>query len=330
MQQGKQMTAITIPNTDLMVSPICLGTGEMGSGLNEKDSFKLLDLFFELGGNFLDTAHVYGSWVPGLQSPSEKTIGAWMKSRGNRQKMVIATKGAHPDLQTMHIPRMSSQEIIRDLNESLDHLQTDFIDLYWLHRDDPNRPVEDILETLESQVRVGKIRYYGASNWKTDRLREAWEYAEKRNITGFVADQSLWNVAVLAGTPYGDATLGWMDEERFRFHMETGMAMIPYQSQAFGLFQRMENGTLDQMNQGFLGFYKSIETGERFERMMHVKAQTGLTITQIVLGYLISQPFVTIPIVGSHKPEQVRDSLTAMNTRLTRQEIRYIESGALE
>jgi aryl-alcohol dehydrogenase-like predicted oxidoreductase len=321
------MAVKIIPNTTLEVSTICLGTGEIGSGLNEEDSFKLLDLFVELGGNFLDTAHVYGSWVPGLKSPSEKMIGVWMKSRGNRQKMVIATKGAHPDLQTMHIPRMSSQEIIQDLNESLDHLKTDFIDLYWLHRDDPNRPVEEIIQTLESQVRAGKIRYYGASNWKTSRLREAWDFARKNRITGFAGDQTLWNAAVLAGMPYGDPTTGWMDEERFRFHMETGMAMIPYQSQAFGLFQRMENGTLDQMNQGFRGFYKSIETGERFERMMHVKAQTGLTITQIVLGYLISQPFVTIPIVGSHKPEQVRDSMTALDVHLSLHDVRYIEFG---
>ncbi len=321
------MTTKTIPNTDLQVSPICLGTGDIGSGINERDSFELLDLFVELGGNFLDTAHVYGSWIPGMQSPSEKTIGAWMKARGNRDRIVVGTKGAHPDLKTMHIPRMSREEIIRDVDESLDHLQTDRIDLYWLHRDDSNRPVEDILETLESQVRAGKIRYYGASNWKTPRLREAAAFARKNGITGFVADQSFWNVAVLAGQPYGDATLGWMDEERFRFHFETGMAMIPYQSQAYGLFQRMANGTLDQMNQGFRGFYKAVETSERYERMMQLKACTGLTITQIVLGYLISQPFVTIPIVGCRKKEQLRDSMTALEVHLSPQDIIFIESG---
>ena len=321
------MTNILIPNTTLDVSSICLGAGEIGSSLNEKDSFELLDLFVELGGNFLDTAHVYGSWVSGLHSPSEKTIGSWMKARRNRDGIVVATKGAHPNLDSMDVPRMSRKEILQDVDESLEHLQTDRIDLYWLHRDDPKLSVEVILETLESQVHAGKIRYYGASNWKTARLREAQEYADKHNIAGFVADQSLWNAAILAGTPYGDPTLGWMDEERYCFHVESGMAMIPYQSQAFGLFQRMENGTMEQMNQGFRGFYKSEETGVRFERMMQVKARTGLTITQIVLGYLTSQPFVTVPIIGCHKPEQVRDSMTALDVQLSPQDLMFIEYG---
>lgn len=321
------MTTVLIPNTTLNVSSICLGAGEIGSSLNEKDSFKLLDLFVELGGNFLDTAHVYGSWVPGMQSPSEKTIGAWMKARGHRDGIVVATKGAHPNLDSMDVPRLSRKEILQDVEESLEHLQTDRIDLYWLHRDDPKRRVEDILETLESQVQAGKIRYYGASNWKTDRLREAWEYAEKRKITGFVADQSLWNVADLAGAPYGDPTLGWMDEERFSFHFETDMAMIPYQSQAFGLFQRMENGTLDQMNQGFRGFYKVEESLRRFERMKKVMKETGLTITQVTLGYLTSQPFHTVPIVGCRKPEQLLDSMTALDVQLSPKSVRYIEIG---
>ena len=156
---------------DLHPSPICLGTADLGSAVNRSDSFALLDAYLDLGGNFLDTAKVYADWLPGERSTSEKLLGEWMRLRRNRQRIVLATKGAHPDLATMHLPRLSRAEIEADLHASLRHLQTDIIDLYWLHRDDPARPVEDILATLQDAVRAGKIRYFGCSNWRVERIR---------------------------------------------------------------------------------------------------------------------------------------------------------------
>ena len=166
-----------IPGTDLYPSSICLGTGLMGSTIDREHSFQLLDTLVEMGGNFIDTAHVYGDWVPGGKSLSEKTIGIWAKERGIRNRVMIGTKGAHPALSSMSIPRLSHREIVNDLDESLEYLQTEYVDLYWLHRDDPNRPVADILETLNEQVAAGKIRYFGCSNWRVQRIREAMQYA---------------------------------------------------------------------------------------------------------------------------------------------------------
>jgi len=187
------MRYITIPHTTMRVSHICLGTGDMGTALSRHDSFAVLDAFVEAGGAFLDTAHVYGDWHSGEKHRSEKTIGQWLKTTGQRDRMILATKGAHPDLATMHTPRLSPQEIIADLDESLDCLGVGTIDLYWLHRDDPRRPVDEIVETLNDQMRAGKIRFFGCSNWTPARIGEAQAYAAAHSLDSFVASQLQWS-----------------------------------------------------------------------------------------------------------------------------------------
>ena len=318
--------SLRLPNTDLDVSPLCLGTGELGTTVAGEAAFALLDAFTEGGGTFVDTAHNYGDWVSDApRGASEKILGAWMRARNNRDRVVLATKGAHWHLDSPDVPRLSRRDIEEDLDGSLQNLGTDRIDLYWLHRDDPNRPVGDILHVLNDARQAGKVRWFGASNWRTERLREAQAHAQAHGLAGFVADQVLWNAAVLAGPPYGDPTTGWMDAERFRFHQETGMAVLAYQSQAYGLFHRMAAGTLDAMNPGFRGFYKLEESARRFAGIRAVMAGIGLSVTQVVLGYLSSQPFPTVPIVGCRSVAQLRDSLSARDVRLTPEQIAVIE-----
>ncbi|HET8844709.1 MAG TPA: aldo/keto reductase, partial [Ktedonobacteraceae bacterium] len=159
-----------IPHTNLHPSALCLGTGSFGTGIDASSAFRLLDIFLEHGGTFIDTARVYGAWVPNGLGLSEKVIGQWVNERHVREQIVLGTKGAHPVFSARHIPRLAPQDIIADLDESLRCLQTEYIDLYWLHRDDPQRPVADILETLNEQVRQGKIRYFGCSNWHVERI----------------------------------------------------------------------------------------------------------------------------------------------------------------
>lgn len=176
------MRQVVIPSTDLKASAICLGTGGMGTTIPADEAFVMLDYFTEAGGNFLDTALIYANWIPGEKSVSEKTIGRWMKARGNRPAIVLGTKGAHPDLSAMHVPRLSAQDIAADVNASLSHLQTDCIDVYWLHRDDPARPVEEIIHTLNDLVAAGKIRHFGCSNWRAPRIRAANAYAAQHGL----------------------------------------------------------------------------------------------------------------------------------------------------
>ena len=206
------MLYTAIPNTTLTPSALCMGSTMIGSVVDQQLSFRMLDAFLDAGGTFVDTAKVYADWLPGPRSVSEKTIGEWLRQSGKREQVVLATKGAHPELNTMHIARMSPAEIAADVDGSLQHLQTDVIDLYWLHRDDVQRPVAEILETMEGQVRAGKIRYYGCSNWRADRIAEAQAYARSRGWTGFVADQMMWSLAAVDYAAIPDQTMVAMDK----------------------------------------------------------------------------------------------------------------------
>jgi aryl-alcohol dehydrogenase-like predicted oxidoreductase len=139
-----------LPRTDLEPSVICLGTAEMGGGgIDDGASAAILDRYLELGGNVIDTAHVYSDWIPGAKQRSEKFLGRWLRERRVRDEIILSTKGAHPELGTMEVPRMSPVEVSRDLEASLQTLGVDHVDLYWLHRDDPQTPVEEILLMLE-------------------------------------------------------------------------------------------------------------------------------------------------------------------------------------
>lgn len=321
------MNYTTIPKTELKPAAICLGSTHIGSAIDRDSSFELFDIYAEHGGNFIDTASVYANWLPGERNISEKTIGQWLKLRKNRAEIIIGTKGAHPELATMYIPRLSPAEIGSDLNDSLKNLQTEVIDLYWLHRDDPGRPVEEILETLNEQVKEGKIRYFGCSNWQTARIRAAQTYAAEHGLQSFVANQMMWSLAQTDPTGIKDKTIVGMDELMKQYHLETGLAAVPYSSQGNGLFQRLAQGTLEQMDAQARATYQVEENRQRFERIKHVAAATGLSVTEIVLGYLQSQPFTTIPIVGCRTKGQLQDSLRAAEVRLEPEQVKYLESG---
>jgi aryl-alcohol dehydrogenase-like predicted oxidoreductase len=315
-----------IPNTDLHPAIICLGSTHLGSTIDRETSFRLLDIYWEQGGNFIDTASVYANWLPGERNISEKTIGQWVKLRQNRTTVILATKGAHPDLATMHIPRMSRPEILADLHASLKNLQIETIDLYWLHRDDANRPVEDILETLNDQVKAGKIRYFGCSNWRTARIEAAQTYAAEHGLAGFVANQMMWSLAQVDPAEVSDKTTVGMDEAMKQYHQRTGLAAIAYSSQANGLFQRMAQGTLDHMDPNIRRMYPDEENRRRFERIKQVTARSDLSVTEVVLGYLQAQPFPTIPIVGCRTVEQLQDSLQATEIKLDAGQVKYLEN----
>jgi aryl-alcohol dehydrogenase-like predicted oxidoreductase len=315
-----------LPHTELRVSEICLGGGDLGGQLDKISSFALLDRYTELGGNFIDTAHVYNNWIPGERSRSEKMIGSWMRSKRNRDHLVIATKGGHPDLRHMNIPRLSDREILEDLEESLNYMQVDRIDIYWLHRDDPSRPVEELVELLAAQVKAGKIRSVGVSNWKVERLQAAQEYAARAGLPPFVADQVLWNAAFIDRAAIPDPTIQVMDKPLWDYHHATGLPAIPFSSQANGLFDKIEKGRLDPTNPAQLAHYPAAPNRARLEKIRAIGAETGWTTTQIVLAYLLSQPFTTIPIIGPKSIQQLDDSMRSAGIRLSPSQIATIDA----
>ena len=171
---------ILIPDTDLAVYPIGLGTADIGLKADAPAPERVFDTYLDLGGNLIDTAHVYSNWVPGERARSERIIGDWLKSSGKRNQVVLMTKGGHPeiveDAPEWGKARPYHDAMVSDLNHSLKQLQTDYVDIYFYHRDNKNQTIEEEIETMEGFIKEGKIRYYACSNFDTDRMQAAYEY----------------------------------------------------------------------------------------------------------------------------------------------------------
>lgn len=291
-------------NTDLKVSPICLGTVNYDSALSKADSKKQLSQFIDLGGNFIDTAHIYGDWEPGVLCRSEKTIGEWIKETGQRDKVILATKGAHPDWEKMNVPRVWPEDIEKDLNESLGFLNTDYIDLYFLHRDDPNVPVADIIDYLDRAVSEGKIRYYGCSNWKLSRIKDAAAYAKGKGSKGFVVNQLMWSLADVNFHNLPDKTFVLMDRETHDYHRETGLNAMAYMSIAKAYFTRKFSG--ENLPESVTSVYDSESNSKIYKTAIEAVKNGEYSYVNLSLMYIMAEKgFPSIPIASFDTPEQM-------------------------
>ncbi len=320
------MTLRSIPGTDLRVSPICLGTALFGATIDTPAAYALLDAFVERGGNFIDTARTYNDWIPGERGRSESLLGRWLADRGNHQRIVVSTKGGHPD--ESGAPRLGARELASDVEASLAHLRAPALDLYYLHRDDPATGVEPIIDALNNQVRAGKIRYLGCSNWTTGRIRAANAYAAKSGQAGFVVNQPMWNAAVIDPAALPDRTLAVMDEAMRAMHLESGMACAPFSAQAGGLFSRLAS-PLSALRLRFRreSGYPAAPNQRRYRALATIAAAKAVPVSQTVLAYLLSQPFVTVPVVGCRSVDQLLDSLAAATIRLSPGDLATIDAA---
>jgi aryl-alcohol dehydrogenase-like predicted oxidoreductase len=304
----------------LEVSAVSLGLADIGAAISEPDSFRLMDAYLDLGGNFLDTARVYSDWVPGESGRSERVLGDWLAARGNRNRIVLATKGAHPRLDSMTTPRMSPAEVEHDLDLSLQALRTDVIDLYYLHRDDRDRPVGEILDMLESFVRAGKIRQYACSNWRADRMLEAHAYAHSHGLQGFAANQIFWNMGNARSTGLADTTCEMFTEEMRQAFRSTGMVAAAFTSQAGGFFTKLDRGD-DVKN----SIYYTPANLLVYQKAKEIAAKTGVTIADIVLSYILSQPIPNYAVVGCRNTVQLGQTMAAADKPLTAEQLEELE-----
>ncbi|MDR1507937.1 MAG: aldo/keto reductase [Treponema sp.] len=291
------------------VSALCLGTVSFGTAISREDAFTQMDLFYGKGGNFFDSARIYADWIPGGHGASEKTLGAWIRERRLRDKVFISTKGTHPDLRTMHIPRMSAVEMRSDLEESLKALQTSYIDLYFLHRDDVSRPVEAILENLEGFRKEGKIRYYGCSNWKLARMEEAEKTAARMDFEGFVCDQLRFGLGDITWEGVGDKTTVLMDSDLFAWHEKTGKTVMAYTSSCNGYFSKKLKGKA--VSPGLEAVYGNASNQKLLEKLKTWEEELGVPAAVLVSSYAAAQVFPAVPISSVSSPEQLNDLIRA-------------------
>ncbi len=322
------MNKINIPKTDLFASTLALGTDSFGSTISRNLSMELMDCYLEAGGNVIDTAEIYASWIPGGEHQSEKVIGEWLRERHVRDQVVLSTKGAHPKLESMDVPRLSEAEIQADLDSSLQRLGVECIDLYWLHRDSPGYPVEAILESLEAFRKAGKIKHAGFSNWTQSRAEDARLAAERLGIEGFLASQNMWSLAK-PDVQRADPTWAFVDESFVQWHIKHNLSAFAYLAQASGYFRRLEQNTLDKLppDARVRVLFDHQENRDRFQRIRRLQQKHGFSVGQIVLGYLINQPFTVFALIGPKTLADLKDSIACADTKLSKEDVDYLQYG---
>ena len=315
------------PALQRKVSAIALGTAHFGAKMPEETAFSVMDAYYALGGNVLDTARIYGDFDKGIQGISEKTVGKWIAQRKVRGEVVVSTKGAHPPWLDRSVARLDKASIESDMAESLEALGFDSVEMYYLHRDDENRPVGDILETLNGLVESGRTKLLGASNWKSARIAEANRYAAAHGLHGFSVNQPQWSLAFQNNME--DKSLVSMDKEMYALHLKTGLAAMPYSSQGRGFFTKLfelgEAGLPEDLRRDFL----CPENLKRYEAILAVRKETGLSVGAIALAFLTGQPdFLTLPIVGVSRLSQAEALREAADAALKPETVRGLVKAA--
>ena len=306
-------------NSDLLVSPIAFGGNVFGWTADEKTSFDILSKFTESGFNLIDTADVYSRWASGVGGESETIIGKWMKQKGNRGKMIIATKGGMDMGQGK--TDVTKKYLIKACEDSLKRLQTDYIDLYQTHKDDETVPVEEALEAYAQLIKEGKVRHVGASNFTAPRFTAALEASEKNGLPRYVSLQPHYNLC---------------EREIFEKELEplcvkNNIAVLNYFALAVGFLTGKYRSKAD------LG--KSIR-GDRVEQYLNPKglgilkaldevaANHSSTCASVAIAWLLHRPSVTAPIASATNLQQLDSLIKSVEIKLTPQEILLLDEAS--
>lgn len=300
--------------SDLDVFPLCLGGNVFGWTSSEQESFAVLDAYAAAGGNFIDTADSYSAWVPAhVGGESETIIGRWMAARGNRNRMMVATKvGRCPG----HLG-LSAKNIRAGAEASLKRLGVDRIDLYYAHADDPGTPLEETLREFDALIREGKVRCIGASNFSAERLSAALATSAREGLARYVALQPHYNMVVRG--EYEGALSDVCARE--------GVACVPYFALAMGfLTGKYRPGTTVQSARAD-GARKYLDA--RGQRLLvaldDIAAAHQTTVAAVSLTWLRDRPTVVAPIASARTVAQLSELLPMASLALTAAETRRLE-----
>jgi aryl-alcohol dehydrogenase-like predicted oxidoreductase len=276
---------------------LCLGSNIFGSNADEAQSHAVMDAYSSHAGNFIDTADMYNQWVEGhVGGESETVIGSWMKKRNNRQSMVIATKVSKMDTR----PGLSAKNIFAACEESLNRLQTDYIDLYYSHSDDETVSLEETLGAYAQLIAQGKVRYIAASNFTPARLRESIKFSEDNNIPAYVAVQDLYNL-VDRKTYEGEMSQAVTD---------LGISNIPFYGIARGFLSGKYRPGVTEVDSKRAAGAREYATDKNYAvliTMDEVAKNHNVSLSAVALAWLRAQPSVSVPIASARTVEQVEE-----------------------
>lgn len=312
------MKKIKIGQTNLEVARFNLGGNVFGWTLNEEQSFQVLDAFFEAGYNFIDTADMYSYWVDGGEGgQSEKIIGKWMKSRNNRDKIIIATKSGGPT--GVNEIDTSREHILASVEKSLERLQTDYIDLYYLHYDDEKTPVEETLRAYDELIKAGKIRHIAASNISPERLKESLETSEKLNLPKYQALQPLYNLVERKGYENNYAPI--VEQHK--------LTVFPYSALASGFltgkYRSESDFSKSPRGQGAAAYLN--ERGLKvLDALDSIAEKHTSTPASVALAWLKAQPFVGGPIASATSVSQLSEILESTTLELDKADLELLDN----
>lgn len=310
--------------TGVRVSALCLGTMQWGWTATEERARTVMDAFFDAGGNFLDTADVYSVWAknnPG--GVSEEIIGRWMKDRGNRHDVVVATKVRGRMWKGPDGEGLGRAHITQAVDHSLSRLQTDYIDLYQAHSYDERVPIEETMQAFDDLVRAGKVRHVGASNYSAWRLALAISRSDAKGLAPYESLQP--NYSLVRRSEF--------ERELRPLCAELGVAVIPYSPLGGGFltgkYRRGEKPPRSARAPGVANRYGSDERAwQALDIVVDIAAARDMTPADVSLAWLLAQPTVVSPIVGANSVAQLQDLLGAVDVQLTRQEMKRLDGAS--
>lgn len=307
--------------TGLDVPPLCIGGNIFGWTVDEAMSYRLLDAMADAGLTFIDTADVYSAWAPGnAGGESEGIIGRWMRSRGNRDRIIVATKVGSPMGEGKK--GLSARYIAEAVEASLQRLQTDVIDLYQSHWDDPDTPFEETLGAYQRLIEQGKVRAIGASNLNPARLQESLDVAAKAGLPRYDTLQPEYNLYAREGFEGGLAELCLREE----------IGVITYFSLAAGFLSGKYRSAADAQKsargQGIVDKYLNPRGHAILAALDEVSSQLKATPTQVALAWLMAKPAVTAPIASATTLEQLADLVAAANLGLGPDAVRRLDDAS--
>jgi aryl-alcohol dehydrogenase-like predicted oxidoreductase len=307
----------TLGRSPLAVTPLALGGNVFGWTADEPTSFAVLDAFVAHGGNAIDTADGYSYWVPGHQGgESETVIGRWLKQRGRRDDVVVATKVGWWEKRK----GLKRDNIIEGCEESLRRLGVETIDLYWLHRDDEQTPPAEFLGALDKLVRAGKVRAVGASNFAVARFKAALGESKRKSFVSFVAQQpeySLMNRDI--------------EKELMPLCASEGVAIMPYFPLASGFLTGKYRTSADRT--------KSVRGGSAVKHLDGkgkpvlaaldaVAARHGATCAQVALAWIMTKPAIAAPIASATSVAQITELMGALELALTADDVAQLDKAS--
>lgn len=303
-----KMRYATIPGIDKPSSVLVIGSIFEGSIFSKPHFFVMFDEFFARGGNCIDTALIYGSGT------SEKILGEWVNSRGIRKQVILGSKGAHT-------PWCTPDFLSKHVQQSLENLKTDYLDIYMLHRDNPDIPAGEFIDVLNRHKKAGHINLLGASNWTIGRIEKANEYAKSKGLAGFTVLSNNFSLARMVKPVWGGC-ISSSDKSSIEWFKKTGMVLLAWSSQARGFFAA---GAPDNLSDKSLAdCWYSEDNFKRLERTKKLAKKYKCQPTTIALAYVLYQPFRVFPIIGPRTLSELHSSFEALDINLTPEEVKYL------